>query len=119
MTAPLGNHFTNKAPTLFLSLLVTVLGALFLETRGPLKRNTNFYLAGDSDVVGAEIFMDGSHKGKIKIASNSGLSGGVFHCHLSNGTHQLEIRKPGFKTVSLVLNFRGQDYLGINLERTN
>ena len=109
----------NHSPLIFTLVLVTVLGALFLETRGPLKRNTNFYLSGDSDAVGAQIFVDGSHLGIIKTAGVSGLSGGVFHCHLDSGTHQLEIKKPGFKTLSVVLNFRGQDYLGIDLERIN
>ncbi len=106
----------NNAPAIWFSIVLTVLMILFVETRGTGRRNTNFFVNGDSDSVGAEIFLNGTHIGRINIANNSGLSGGTFSCHLKNGSHNLEVRKPGFKTLSRVLEFNGQDYLGVNLE---
>lgn len=106
----------NNAPAIWFSIVLTVLMILFVETRGTGRRNTNFFVNGDSDSVGAEIFLNGAHIGRINIANNSGLSGGTFSCHLNNGSHNLEVRKPGFKTLSRVLEFNGQDYLGVNLE---
>ena len=107
----------NNAPAIWLAVVISVLLVLFIQTRGNSRRNTNFFLSGDSEAVGAEIYLNGSRLGKMNIANNSGLSGGIFSCHLKDGTHSLEVRKPGFKTLSRVLEFKGQDYLGVILER--
>lgn len=111
------NARRNNAPAVWLAVVLSVLIVLFFQTRGNGRRNTNFFLSGDSEAVGAEIYLNGSKLGKIHIANNSGLSGGIFSCHMQDGTHSLEVRKPGFKTLSRVLEFKGQDYLGVILER--
>lgn len=108
----------SRAPRIWFLIVLLVLTTLFFETRGTGRRNTNFFLSGDSDAIGAEVFVDGMKLGKIANANNSGLSGGNFCCHISNGNHLLEIKKPGFITLSKTLNIAGQDYLSVDLERS-
>jgi hypothetical protein len=107
----------SQAPRIWLLVTAIILTLLFAETRSRGQRNSNLFLNGDSASVGAYVFIDGANLGKIKTANNSGLSGGTFWCHLNNGLHLLEVKKPGYKTFSTMLNFNGQDYLGITLER--
>jgi len=107
----------SQAPRVWLLISVAVLALLFCQTRSSGQRNSNLFLSGDSDSVGALVFIDGSQLGKIKTANNSGLSGGAFWCHLDNGYHLLEIKKPGYKTFAKQLDFKRQDYVGVILER--
>lgn len=105
-----------RASQLWLTVALAVLGVLFAETRTSSRHNSNLFLNGDSESVGATVYIDGSNLGIIRSANNSGLSGGAFWCHLHNGPHFLEVRKDGFKTYSTMLDFKGQEYLGVNLE---
>lgn len=105
-------------PLILWSLISALaLTALFLETRANTRGTSNFFIHGDSDSIGAYVFLDGKAIGRVKSANNSGLSGGTFWCHLDNGTHQLAIRKEGYQTFEKELDFKGQDYLGLNLEK--
>lgn len=116
-TGPLAHVKKTRAPMIWFVVTLVVLSALFIETRGTGRRNTNFFVHGDSNTVGADVFLDGQKAGKIAIANNSGLSGGVFSCHLSSGAHLLEIKKPGFYVFTHPLMFKRQDYLGVELKR--
>lgn len=107
-----------RASQLWLLVILAVLAVLFIETRSTSRHNSNLFLNGDSDSVGATVLIDGMSLGKIKSANNSGLSGGAFWCHLHNGPHLLEVRKNGFKSYSTLIDFKGQEYIGINLEPT-
>lgn len=95
---------------------MVVLCILYAETRTTSRHNSNLFLNGDSESVGAAVYIDGSNLGLIKTANNSGLSGGAFRCHLKNGAHLLEVRKDGFKPYSAMVDFKGQEYIGVNLE---
>ena len=106
----------SQAPKLWLIVAALVLAVIFAETRTSGQCNSNLFLNGDSESVGGIVYVDGTSLGKITSANNSGLSGGAFWCHLSNGYHLLEIKKPGYKTFSKSLDFKRQDYLGVSLE---
>jgi hypothetical protein len=106
----------SQAPKLWLVVAAIVLLVIFAETRTSGQCNSNLFLNGDSESVGGIVYVDGTRLGKITSANNSGLSGGAFWCHLSNGYHLLEIKKPGYKTFSKSLDFKRQDYLGVSLE---
>lgn len=108
----------RSRPLLLWSVVATIsLTIIFLQTRCNGKRNSNFFLNSDSASVGAYVFIDGTISGQVKRANNSGLSGGAFRCHLNNGRHLLEVRKPGYRTFQKALDFEGQDYLGLCLEK--
>ncbi len=113
------SHYAPKrsqAPRVWLFIAAAVLALLFAETRSTGQRNSNLFLNGDSESVGGVVFVDGAYLGMIKTANNSGLSGGAFWCHLNNGPHLLEVRKPGYKTFFKQLDFKRQDYVGVTLE---
>ena len=97
--------------------MVVVLLLLFLETRGEKKAAYNLILNGNSECLGADVFVDGAKVGSIKDSGDSGI-GSVFWGRLRNGPHRVEVRKPSYKTFSTAIDMHREEYIGVDLEKT-
>jgi hypothetical protein len=106
----------SQAVKIWLGVVALVLGLLFMQTRGKGSGDFNFFLNTDSDAIGAEVYVDGILLGKIDAGPRSGLGGGTFWGHLTQGKHLVEVRKPKYKPFQTEVDMHGKDYRGVDLK---
>ena len=104
------------ASRIWLSISAVVLLLLWLETRNQSSSSYNLFLNGDSQSLGAEVWIDGTRLGEMGRSGGEGLGGAVFYGHVENGQHHIEIRKAGFKPFVSSLDMIGEDYLSVDLK---
>jgi hypothetical protein len=109
----------SRAAQIWIAVVVGVLFALFLETRGNQTRTLNFVVNSDADDVGAEVLVDNQKVGTISSSSAEGPGGGVYLGYLLQGKHHVEVRKDGYKPYSKEIDMHQEQYLGVDLERLN
>jgi len=110
----------SKAKTLWLTVLVTVLVALFFETRTAKTASLNLLVSGNSDFAGATVYINGQLKGTLKKLTDSGLGGTAFWTSLPDGKYLIEVRKPGFHDFKTNLDLNTLSLVNVDLKaKTN
>jgi hypothetical protein len=71
---------------------------------------------GDDSCVGAQVVVDSVVQGEMKAVS---VDGAHFSTSLRNGTHRIELRKPGFETSVQIINVptNSEHYLQFSLAK--
>lgn len=108
-------HRTSRAHIIWLGVVFLVLSMLWLETRNVSVTHHNFMLGGNSEAVGAEVWIDGQKVGLMTGATQQQLAGALFYTYLGNGRHEIELRKPGFKTFLSKIDMQTEGYLNVDL----
>ena len=106
----------SRATQLWLAVIVFVLIMLWLETRNGPHGSYNLFLSGDSELVGAEVFIDGKKAGTTTSSGDSGIGGAQFYGHVGDGYHLIEIRKRGFEPFNQRVLLRREGYLNVDLK---
>ncbi|MBI4533596.1 MAG: hypothetical protein HY711_06580 [Candidatus Melainabacteria bacterium] len=109
-------HKTSRAHRIWLGVVVLVLSMLWLETRNVSVTRHNFMIGGNNEAVGAEVWIDGQKVGLMTGATQQQLAGALFYTYLGNGGHEIELRKPGFKTFLGKFNMQTEGYLNADLK---
>ena len=105
----------TRARLLWISIVVVVLGLLWLETRHEGTGSHNLFLNADSNAVGAEVLIDGGSRGLMTSSGSGGLGGAVFYGHIGDGRHAIEVRKQGYRPFLKEIEMRREDYVKVEL----
>jgi hypothetical protein len=107
---------TSKAFTVWLTLLIGVLVALFLQM-GTKIESYNLLIEGDRECDGASVQVDGHPVGTITERVEAGVKVIGLRVLLADGQHTVTVSKPGFAPFTAPVKLRGADYIGIHLTK--
>ena len=109
----------SRANSLWVIVLLVVLGVLFCEMSGSVRHNFNCCVSASADLIGADVLIDHEKVGTIKKEESGGLGGGAFRILLSPGHHLIEVKKPDYKDFSRDVEMKKELYLEANPARTS
>ena len=109
----------SRANSLWVIVLLVVLGVLYCEMSGSVRHNFNCCISASAELIGADVLIDHEKVGTIKKEETGGLGGGAFRILLSPGHHVIEVKKPDFKDFSREVDMKKELYLEANPARTS
>jgi len=88
---------------------------MYLETRDEHIRDFNFLVEANAEAEGAKVFVDGKERGVLTASDRDDVGGANFRDRLKSGTHLIEIRKPGYKSIRQTIPMHLEAFLGVEL----
>jgi hypothetical protein len=98
------------------SIIYLVIISIFLFLFSCAKGKFDLQIDGNKEAIGADVYINGSYSGKMKVLAKDGS---YYSILLQHGTHVIEIKKRGYYTYRESINVedRGEHYLFIELKR--
>jgi len=104
----------SRANTLWVIILLLVLGVLFCEMSGSPRHNFNCCISANSELIGAAVFIDHQKVGSIVREDSGGLGGGAFRILLPSGHHFIEVKKADTSGFSKEVDMKKELYIEAN-----
>jgi len=103
---------TSRALKIWLVIVLTVLGLLYLQTGDDRQKGYNVVVCADKGAIGDHLLVDGLAASTFEDGQKHGLKGAVAWLKLPQGEHTLELSEStGGKRIPQKLNVAGKHYL--------